>query len=113
MNLPLLVVVFVFLVGLAILFFKRNLIKILMGVTLIEAAINLFLVSLGHRDGGIAPIFTHAPEGAEMALPTVQALTLTAIVIGMASTALMLSMVMLIYRHTRTTDVRKLTGMKG
>jgi len=112
-HLPLVVVTFVFLVGLATLFFKRNLIKILMGVTLIEAAVNLFLVSLGYRKDGIAPIFTNAPEGATMALPTVQALTLTAIVIGVATTAMMLSFVIIIYKNYGTTNVTRIREMRG
>ncbi len=110
---PLFAVAVIFLLGLSILFFKRNLIKILMGITLIEAAINLFLVSTGYRMDAIAPIFTNAPEGAVMALPTVQALTLTSIVIGVASSAMMLSFVMLIYRHYKTTNVNRIRGMKG
>ena len=112
-HLPLFVVAFVFLIGLSALFFKRNLIKILMGVTLIEAAVNLFLVSLGYRHDSIAPIFTNAPEGATMALPTVQALTLTAIVIGVATSAMMLSFVMILYKNYGTTNVTQIKEMRG
>ncbi|MBD3257497.1 cation:proton antiporter, partial [candidate division GN15 bacterium] len=88
-------------------------IKILMGLTLMEAAVNLFLVSLGYRNDAVAPIFTHAPENAAMTLPTVQALTLTAIVIGVATSAMMLSFVMIIYRHYGTCNVTKIREMHG
>ncbi len=110
---PLVAAVLIFLMGMAILLFKRNLIKILMGVTLMEAGVNLFLVSLGYRVGGIAPIYTLAPEAETMVMPTVQALTLTAIVIGVATTALMLSFVMTIYRHYGTTNVRRVKEWHG
>jgi multicomponent Na+:H+ antiporter subunit C len=111
-HLPLVVFGILLLLGLAGLIFKRNLIKMLMAVTLLEAGINLFLVSLGHRKDGIAPIYTHAPEG-PMALPTVQALTLTAIVIGVASTALMLSFAIHLYRHYGTTNITRINRLKG
>ncbi len=48
-----------------------------------------------------------------MVLPTVQALTLTSIVIGVATSAMMLSFVMVIYRCYGTTNVRKMTRLKG
>ena len=48
-----------------------------------------------------------------MVLPTPQALTLTAIVIGLATTALMLSFVMMIYRHYGSLDVRDVRRLRG
>ena len=99
--------------GLACMLYKHNLIKILMGLSLLEAAVNLFLVATGYRQSGIAPIFTGAPEGAEMVLPTVQALTLTSIVIGVATLAMMLSFVMIIYKKTGTVDAREVRKLKG
>jgi len=47
-----------------------------------------------------------------MALPIPQALTLTSIVIGVAVLALMLSLVIHIYRHYGTLDVRKVRRLK-
>ena len=47
-----------------------------------------------------------------MVLPTVQALTLTAIVIGLATTAMMLSLVIVIHRHYGTTDVRDVRRLR-
>ena len=91
-------------IGAAVL--KRNLIKVVMGIEVAAAGINLFLVSLGYREGGIAPIFTNAP-GLYMVLPTPQALTLTSIVIGLAVTALMLSFAVIIYESYGSIDTRK------
>lgn len=103
--------------GLYALLFKKNLIKIVIGITILEAATNLFLVMLGYREGGVAPIFTLSPvDGTDpsgMVLPTVQALTLTSIVIGVATTALMLSFVIQIYRHYGTVDARKVRRLRG
>lgn len=85
-------------IGLATIVLKQNLIKIFLGLVIVESAVNLFLVSLGYREGGIAPIFTNAPGGT-MVLPTPQALTLTSIVIGVATTALLLSFAVILWRR--------------
>jgi len=108
-NIPFIAVAALILIGLYAVIFKRNLIKMVIGITLIESGVNLFLITLGYREGSIAPIYTSSPGGI-MALPVPQALTLTSIVIGVAVLALMLSLVIHIYRHYGTLDVRKLGG---
>ena len=110
-NIPYIAVVCLILIGLYALVFKRNLIKMVIGITLIESGVNLFLITLGYRKGSIAPIYTGSPGGI-MALPIPQALTLTSIVIGVAVLALMLSLVIHIYRHYGTLDVRKVRRLK-
>jgi len=108
-NIPFIAVAALILIGLYAVIFKRNLIKMVIGIVLIESGLNLFLITLGYREGSIAPIYTSSPGGI-MALPVPQALTLTSIVIGVAVLALMLSLVIHIYRHYGTLDVRKLGG---
>jgi multisubunit Na+/H+ antiporter MnhC subunit len=112
MNAPFIAVAALAFIGVYIMLSQRNLIKIVMGVTILESAVNLFLVSLGYRNGGAAPGFTHA-SGTHMVLPVPQALTLTSIVIGVATTALMLTLIVLIYRHTGETDAEKSRKVKG
>lgn len=112
-NIPYLAVVGLILVGLYALIFKRNLVKMVIGITLIESGVNLFLITLGYREGSIAPIYTSSPSpDGIMALPVPQALTLTSIVIGVAVLALMLSLVIHIYRHYGSLDVRKVRRLK-
>ncbi len=101
--LPFVMVVILITLGLYTVLFKKNLIKMIMGITIIQNGVNLFLVSLAYREGHVAPIWTSAP-GTEMVLPTPHALTLTSIVIGVATTALMLSFVIMIKRHYGTVD---------
>ncbi|MFO7792035.1 MAG: cation:proton antiporter subunit C [Candidatus Saliniplasma sp.] len=101
MIFPLLMVVTLVIMGLYVVLFKKNLIKIIMGITLIQNGANLFLVSLAYREGYVAPIWTSAPES-DMVLPTPHALTLTSIVIGVATTALMLSFVIMLKKHYGT-----------
>jgi multisubunit Na+/H+ antiporter MnhC subunit len=111
-NIPFLAVAALIGIALYIIIFKRNLIKLVMGIVILEAGVNLFLVSLGYRQGGVAPIYTNAPEGV-MVLPVPQALTLTSIVIGVSILALMLSMIVHTYRHTGDIDAEKSRRMKG
>jgi multicomponent Na+:H+ antiporter subunit C len=104
---PYLAVAGLILIGLYAVVFKRNLIKIIIGITLIESGVNLFLITLGFRSDSTAPIYTSSVGGI-MSLPVPQALTLTSIVIGVAVLALMLTLVVQIYRHYLTLDVRKI-----
>ena len=66
----------------------RGIIKIAIGISLPECSANLLLIVLGYRTGGSVPIFTYG-DVKTMVLP-LQALTLTAIVIGLATPALLL-----------------------
>ncbi|MCR4404807.1 MAG: cation:proton antiporter subunit C [Candidatus Acetothermia bacterium] len=113
-NFPYVTAILLMIFGLYAALFRRNLIKIAIGITLMESGVNLFLVSLGYRRGGIAPIYTLAPEAAErMVLPTPQALTLTSIVIGLATTAVLLALIVVIYRHYGTLDADKVNKLRG
>jgi multicomponent Na+:H+ antiporter subunit C len=107
-NIPFIAVVLLILIGLYAVIFKRNLIKIVIGITLIECGVNLFLITLGYREKSIAPIYTGTSGSGIMSLPVPQALTLTSIVIGVAVLALMLSLVVYIYKHYGTLDARKI-----
>ena len=120
-NLPFIAVVAMILIGLYAVLFKRNLVKMVIGISIIESGVNLFLITLGYRwwgeNGGVVPIFTSAPSEAvknapeSMVLPVPQALTLTSIVIGVAVLALMLSLVMHLYKHYGTLDIIKIRRM--
>lgn len=112
LNFPFLAAALLVGISFYILIFKRNLIKLIMGIGLLASGVNLFLVALGYRAGGNAPIYTDVPEG-PMVLPVPQALTLTSIVINVAVLALMLTMVILIYRHTGSLDSEKSRKLKG
>jgi multicomponent Na+:H+ antiporter subunit C len=110
-NIPYFAVIGLILIGLYALIFKRNLIKMIIGITLIESGVNLFLITLGFRENSTAPIYTSSPGGL-MSLPVPQALTLTSIVIGVAVLALMLSLVIQIYRHYKTLDANKVRRLR-
>ena len=108
-NIPYIAAVALILIGLATVIFKRNLIKIVIGITLIESGVNLFLIALAYRQDSVAPIY-HGTGSRLMSLPVPHALTLTSIVIGVAVLALMLTLVIHLYRHYKTLDASKIGG---
>ncbi len=115
-NIPYIASVVLVIIGLYAILFKRNLIKIAMGITVLESGVNLFLVTLGYRENAVAPIYTNLPGGTSipegMTLPVPQALTLTSIVIGVAVLALMLSFVVRVYQHYGTLDSREVRRLR-
>ena len=111
-NFPFVVCMILVALGIWTLLTRRNLIKIVIGLGLIESGVNLFLVALGYVRGGVVPIYTYAPKDATMVLPTPQALTLTSIVIGLATTALMLAFAVVLYKHRGTLDARKIRELR-
>jgi multicomponent Na+:H+ antiporter subunit C len=102
------------LIGLYAVLGKRNLIKIVIGLSIMDTGINLLLISLGYVNRGKAPILTAlVKSNAEKFVdPIPQALVLTAIVIGVAVLALALSIVIKIYEKHHTLDISKIRGLK-
>ncbi len=112
-NAPFFVVGVLFLMGLLGIFMTKNLIKIAIAVSILGSSVNIFLVALGYRTGGTIPVHFLAGEGTTMVMPTPQAMTLTAIVIALATTALLLSLIMLVWRHYGTVDVDEIRRLRG
>lgn len=100
--------------GLVTILTKKELIKIVIGMGIIDYGINLLLVSFGFN-GGTAPIFsfTELTSGAYFVDPVPQALTLTSIVIGACVDAMALALVVMIYRRYKTTDASEIRRLKG
>lgn len=92
---------------------KRNLVKIIIGIGIIEYAMNLFFVLLGYRFHGRSPLDAQDQSILNMVDPLPQALVLTSIVIGLAVTALVISIAIRIYEKYGTFDVTKLKKLRG
>ena len=106
--------ILLFLIGLYGILVKRNLIKIVIGLMIMEYAINLFFALVGYREGGTAPILSEGfTENVIFVDPLPQALVLTAIVIGLGTTALLVSFAVRIYEKYDTFDVRKIRKLRG
>jgi multicomponent Na+:H+ antiporter subunit C len=97
------------LIGLYILLTRHNLIKMVIGLNIMDTGVNLLLISIGYIQKGTAPIFSKAVSGQlKMVDPVPQALVLTAIVIGVAVTAMALSLIIRLYQHYETLDIREI-----
>ena len=96
-------------IGLYIILIKHNLIKVIIGLGILDTGVNLFLISVGYITKGTAPIFSRSDIDPEnMVDPVPQALVLTAIVIGVAVLALALSLAIRLYQHYGTLNLRKI-----
>lgn len=102
-----------FIIGLYGVLTQRNLIKIIIGLAIMEYSVILFLVLIGYVEGGTVPIITENFEHARFVDPLPQAMVLTAIVIGLATKALMLSVAIRLYKKYGTFDIRKMNSLKG
>ena len=114
MYLNYIVAMLLFSVGLYCLLVKRNIIKMIIGLEVMTNGVHLFLISLGYRVGGVAPIVTGDP--AQIAIlgvdPVPQALVLTSIVIDICIIALALSLAIYAYQHYRTLNPFKIRRLR-
>ena len=92
---------------------QKNLIKISVAIAVLGSSVNLFLVLLGYRHGGEIPVYYLKGATKAMVLPTPQCLTLTAIVIALATTALMLSLIIMLHKHYGTLDIDEIRRLRG
>ena len=102
-----------FCVGIYCILRKRNIIKIIIGVIIAEYAVNPFFILTAYRMKGRAPIFSSEADIANMVDPLPHALVLTAIVIGLATTALLVAIAMRIYEKYGTFDITKIRELRG
>jgi len=85
----------------------------IIGLGIMEYAMNLFFVLIGYRFHGRAPIDAKDQNIFNMVDPLPQALVLTSIVIGLAITALVISIAIRIYEKYGTFDITKIKRLKG
>jgi multisubunit Na+/H+ antiporter MnhC subunit len=95
---------------------NRNILRMIVAFTVANTGVNLVMVAVGYMHGRTAPILDEAVPVAEAATriidPVPQALVLTAIVIGVGVTALMLAYAYKLYETKRTLDISKYTELK-
>ncbi|MCF6185615.1 MAG: cation:proton antiporter subunit C [Bacteroidales bacterium] len=105
---------FLMLLGLYAVLMKKNLVKIVIGLTVLDSGLNLLFVAVGYISGGTAPIFSPAVVGKHVIMtdPVPQALVLTAIVIGFGVTAVALALVVRLYRKHNTTNIDEIKNLK-
>lgn len=105
------VVIILMMIGLYTLIARDNLLKKMMGLNIFQMGVIMFYVSMGNVRGGTAPII---PEGAATVVyssPLPHVLMLTAIVVGVATTALGLAIVVLIHESYGSVEEDEIVEM--
>ena len=95
---------------------NRNILRMIVAFTVADTGVNLVIVGVGYMRGRTAPILDSAVAAADAVAriidPVPQALVLTAIVIGVGVTALMLAYSYKQYEKKHTLDIAKFTELK-
>ncbi len=103
------------LVGLYGLLISRNIIKIVISLTIVEISIFLLLILIGYVDDGLAPIIFEEEVLKRTAVvdPLPQTMVLTAIVIALATNSMILTMAIRLYKKYGTFDIHEISKLKG
>jgi len=103
-------------IGIYAALFLDNLIKKIIGLAFIGDGVNLFIITMGYKAGGIVYIFLPGmavdwfAQNASYPLPF--ALVLTSIVIGASTLAVMLALVIILYKKYGSIKASKILGEK-
>ena len=95
-------------IGFTTLLLNRNMIKKIIGFSMMDSAVYLFLASYGYIRGRVAPIIEDAAAPVEVSAfvnPLPAGLVLTGIVVSVSVTAIMLALTVRLYRRYRTLDI--------
>lgn len=102
-----------FLVGLYGILTKKNLLKIIISLAVLEYSVNLFLILIGYVENGTAPILTEGFKNAKFVDPLPQAMILTSIVIGLATTAVLLAVAIRLHKKYGTFNIDEIKSLRG
>ncbi|MFH1415276.1 MAG: cation:proton antiporter subunit C [Elusimicrobiota bacterium] len=95
---------------------KKNVVKIILSLIIMENALNLFILLIGYKAAGMAPIVIRGMDIKEFAAtavdPLPQAMVLTSIVIGLSIVALMVAVAIRIYERFGTFDISEINDLK-
>ena len=106
--LPYAVVAYVAAIGLYGVVTSRNLVHLVICLSVMQSSSYLLLLSIGFEDHASAPVFADVPLGTRAVDPVVQALTLTDVVVGATVTALLLALAVQAHKRYGTADPQEL-----
>ena len=99
-------------IGFTTLLLNRNLVKKIIGFSMMDSAIYLFLAAKGYINGRVAPIVVGGVQDMEAYINPIPAgLVLTGIVVSVSVTALMLALTVRLYRRYHTLDIDEITAL--
>ena len=104
------IVIILMMTGLFILISRYNLVKKMVGLTIFQTSVFLLYISLGKVQGGTAPILTGL-KSSLYSNPLPHVLILTAIVVGVATTALGLALILRIKSEFGTIEENEIASI--
>ena len=91
---------------------KTNLIKKALSLSLFQTGVLVFYISIGKVDGGTGPVLDEANADAVYSNPLPHALMLTAIVVGVATLAVAMAIIVNIRERYGTIDERDIEDIE-
>jgi len=111
--LPYAVAAWLLLVGLYGVVSSRNLVHLILCLSIVQASTYVLLLAIGYRTGAKAPVFADIPLSAAVVDPVVQSLTLTDVVVEATVTALLLALALQAHKRFGTVDPDEIVSLTG
>jgi multicomponent Na+:H+ antiporter subunit C len=111
--LPYVVAGWLFVVGLYGVVTSRNLVHLIICLTVVQSSTYVLLLAIGFRAGAAAPVFADIPSGTPAVDPIVQALMLTDVVVEVTVTALLLALAVQAHERSGKLDPNDLGIIRG
>jgi multicomponent Na+:H+ antiporter subunit C len=102
-------------IGLYAVFVKKNVVKVVLGLMIMEYGINLLFILFGYHTGGVAPIVN---RGVTQVIPAIvdplpQTIVIASIMIGLGLLILMVALCIRLYERFGTFDISEMRRLKG
>jgi multicomponent Na+:H+ antiporter subunit C len=111
--LPYALAVWIFVVGLYGVVTSRNLVHLVVCMTVTQSSTYVLLLAIGYVNRGTAPVFADVPRETKAVDPVVQALTLTDVVVSVTVAALLLALAIQVQKRKNTLDPDAIEEMSG
>ncbi len=92
---------------------SRNLVHLIVCLSVVQSATYVTLLMVGYVAGGAAPVYYHIALGTKAVDPVVQALMLTDVVVEVTVLALLLSIAVQVHKQHKTLDPNRLGIIRG
>jgi len=111
--LPYAVAAWLLLIGLYGIVTSRNLVHLIVCLTVVQSSTYVLLLAIGYRSGGTAPIFADISSSRRIVDPIVATLTLTDVVVEATVAALLLALAVQAHRRFGTLDPNEMGALRG
>lgn len=102
-----------FFIGMYGLCARRNILKTIISMSILQASLILYFLSIAYHPSNISPIGTDLSAYSNVADPVPQALMITAVVVGISVTAVSLTMFVSMFHKYGTTNWNKVKKKRG